>query len=218
MLDPTSPQDRAIAALMRLAESRPWREIFMADIAREAGLAYAELVDQFQCKADVLAAFVKRVDREVEERMAAKPSSDGPRDRLFDALMTRFDVLQPYRPALRRLTDEAPGIVTGLNPRVVARSLRSSLEAARIDQSGGLGCVKLAGLAGVYARTLRTWLEDDDPGQSRTMAKLDRQLRSGEQAIKTVEDICVGLARLADAFRKRRSGTRETPAPPERPA
>jgi AcrR family transcriptional regulator len=214
MLDPTSPRDRAIAALMRLAEATPWREIFMADIAREAGLGYAELAEQFSSKAKVLGAFVRRVDVEVSTRMAAKPATEGPRDRLFDTLMTRFEVLQPYRAAIGRLARETPDLGLALHPRTMARSLKSSLEAARIDASGGIGCVRVAGLGGVYARTFRTWLDDDDPGQSRTMAKLDRQLRSGEQAMRTVEDICGGVGRVLGAFRR---GRRSEDSKPDQP-
>jgi AcrR family transcriptional regulator len=214
MLDPTSPRDRAIAALLRLAETTPWRDIFLADIAREAGLAYVELASHFTSKSRILAAFVKSVDREVAERMAAKTPTEGPRDRLFDTIMTRFDVLQPYRTALRRLVRETPEAGLAVHPKTAARSLKSSLEAARINTSGGLGGVKIVGLGGVYARTFHTWLEDDDPGQSLTMAKLDRQLRSGEQAMKTVEDICGGVGRLVDVFR---SARRRPSGEPERP-
>ena len=204
MLDPTSPRDRAIAALLRLAETTPWRDIFLADIAREAGLAYPELASHFTSKQKILAAFVASVDREVALRMAAKAPTEGPRDRLFDTIMTRFDVLQPYRAALRKLAGAPADVGIAVHPRTVARSLKSALESARIDTSGGLGGVKIAGLGGVYARTFRTWLDDDDPGQSRTMAKLDRQLRSGEQAMRTVEDICGGVGRLVGVFRSAR--------------
>jgi AcrR family transcriptional regulator len=211
MLDPTSPRDRAISALMRLAETTPWREIFMPDIAREAGLTYAELMEQFSSKARILGAFVRSIDTEVSERMAAKPATEGARDRLFDTIMTRFEVLQPYRAAMRRLARETPDVGLALHPKTIARSLRSSLEAARIDASGGLGCVRLAGLGGVYSRTFKTWLDDDDPGLARTMAKLDRQLRSGEQAMRTVEDICGGVDRLFNAFRSRRHSETSKP-------
>jgi AcrR family transcriptional regulator len=217
MLDPTSPRDSAIAALLRLAETTSWRDIFMADVAREAGLSLAELSGHFESKSRILAAFVKTVDRDVAERMAAKPSTEGARDRLFDTIMTRFDILRPYRLALKRLLEEAPDAGLALHPRTVAGSLRSSLESARIDAGGGLGCVKLAGLGGVYARTFKTWIEDDDPGQSRTMAKLDRQLRSGEQAMRTLEDIRGGFGRLIDAVRRRRRPSGETAEPPRSP-
>lgn len=219
MLDDTSARSRAIAALMRLAETKAWREIFLADIATEAGLTYAELTATFDSKASMLSAFVKAVDQEAAERMAAKPATDGPRDRLFDALMTRFDVLQPYRGALKRLAADAPEIGLAVDPRVHMRSMRSTLESARIDATSAIGCLRLAGIGGVYARTLKTWLDDDDPGQSRTMAKLDRQLRSGEQAMRTVEDIAGGVGRVVNAVRSRRRGAaqrREEPS--ERPA
>lgn len=214
MLDDNSRRSRAIAALMRLAETKPWREIFMADIATEAGLTYAELTAEFDSKPRVLAAFVKAVDQEAAERMAAKPATDGPRDRLFDAMMTRFDVLQPYRGALKRLAEDAPELALAIDPRLHMRSMRATLESARINADSAIGCVRLAGTGGVYARTFKTWLDDDDPGQARTMAKLDRQLRSGEQAMRTVEDIAGGVGRVLKAFRPRRRRSADAPSEP----
>ncbi|HEX2257777.1 MAG TPA: TetR/AcrR family transcriptional regulator, partial [Afifellaceae bacterium] len=37
------------------------------------------------------------------------------------------------------------------------------------------------GLALVWARVMRVWLDDDDPGLARTMAALDRRLREAER-------------------------------------
>jgi hypothetical protein len=42
-------------------------------------------------------------------------------------------------------------------------------------------------LALVYARSLRTWLNDEDPGLARTMADLDRRLRDGERMVKIAD-------------------------------
>lgn len=217
MLDDTTVRSRAIAALMRLAETKSWREIFLADIAAEAGLTYAELTAELDSKAKVLAAFVRAVDQEAAERMAAKPATDGPRDRLFDALMTRFDVLQPYRGALKRLVEDAPELALAIDPMARLKSMRATLESARIDATSAIGCLRLAGVGGVYARTFKTWLDDDDAGQSRTMAKLDRQLRSGEQAMRTVEDIAGGVGRVLNAFRSRRRRTETRPEEPTAP-
>jgi AcrR family transcriptional regulator len=217
MLDATSTEGRAIAALMRLSEIKPWRDIFLADIAAEAGLSYAELTAAFDSKAKILSAFVKAVDREAARRMAEKPATDGPRDRLFDAIMTRFDVLAPYRAALKRLVQETPELGLAIDPMARLKSMRMTLESARIDADSAIGCLKLAGVGGVYARTFKTWLDDDDPGQARTMAKLDRQLRSGERAMQTVDDIAGGFERVVNAFRSRRRRDERRPEEPSAP-
>jgi hypothetical protein len=88
------------------------------------------------------------------------------------------------------------------------------LEAAGIDSSGRLGMVGAQGLAVVFARTLRVWLKDDDPGMARTMVELDRRLTEGGRWMRRLE----GLASFADAMdrmRRGRRGRRRREASPE---
>jgi hypothetical protein len=73
------------------------------------------------------------------------------------------------------------------------------LEAAGVDTSGPAGALRVTGLAAIYASVFRTWLEDDDPGQARTMAALDRRLRRGERTLRTVAGVASGLERFASA-------------------
>jgi hypothetical protein len=77
------------------------------------------------------------------------------------------------------------------------------LTAAGIDTSGPRGAVRIAGLSSVYASVFRIWLEDEDPGLARTMAALDRRLRSGERTLTTVEDVLGGIERLGNIFKPR---------------
>ena len=60
-----------------------------------------------------------------------------------------------------------------------------------------LAAVRVAGLATVYGSVFRVWLEDDDPGLARTMAALDRRLRRGESAVRSLDRACSVLNRLA---------------------
>ena len=105
-----------------------------------------------------------------------------PRDRLFEVLMHRFDLLAPYKAGLRGLAHEARRGRVDVLPLAcrLPRSLRWMLEGAGIATGGfrGAARVKVLGLA--YLATLRVWLEDDSPDLARTMASLDRALRRAE--------------------------------------
>ena len=90
MLDSETPRDRIIAAAMRLAETRGWRELSLGAIAGEAGVPLAEMRREFQSKAQILSAFSRAVDQAVLAKFAA-PTADAARDRLFDVLMSRFE-------------------------------------------------------------------------------------------------------------------------------
>ena len=78
-----------------------------AAISDRTGLSLADLRRDFTCKTDLLRAFQSEVDAEVLAK--AKPagaSEQGPRDRVFDIIMTRFEVMAPYKPALRRISND----------------------------------------------------------------------------------------------------------------
>ena len=55
------------------------------------------------------------------------------------------------------------------------------LEAAGIGSGGLAGRMRAAGLAVVYARAFRAWLEDDSADLGKTMAALDRGLAQAER-------------------------------------
>jgi hypothetical protein len=99
--------------------------------------------------------------------------------------------------------------------QVVVSSMRFMLEAAGIEvEDGAAGSLKLQGLALAWARIVNVWLDDDDPGLSKTMAELDRELTRGERAVASVDRLnglispLRALARAAFEARRRR---------PERP-
>lgn len=217
MLDETKPRDRIVAAALRLAAERPWREVGLFDIADKAGTDLAGLRREFGSKGAILAAFTRAVDDAVLTR-AAKPAADqAVRDRLFDVVMTRFDVLGPYKAGLKSIAAAGPADMELCRKFMASQAWM--LNAAGIATDGPLGPVRVAGLGSVYARVFRTWLDDDDPGLARTMAALDRRLKRGEEAMRTLDGVCGCLRRLACAFvpgsRRDGGGKTGTDAPGE---
>src|SRR2546429_7690655 len=124
----------------------------------------------------MLAGQVKETDRAVLDGADADMAEEPPRERLFDVLMRRLEVLAPQKAAVRSLTRSAarnPGLAFALNGFAV-RSQQWMLTAADIDAAGPRGMLRAQGLAVLFASVLRTWVDDDDPGLARTMAALDR--------------------------------------------
>jgi ubiquinone biosynthesis protein COQ9 len=220
MLDSGTPRDRIVAAALRLAETRGWRDLSLGEIAGEAGIPLAEMPREFQSKGQMLTAFSRAVDQAVLEKFG-KPSADDARDRLFDVLLTRFEVMQPYKPALRRIRSDL-GRSFGEALALLRPALKSQywmLAAAGIGGEGCRGVMRVQGLLAIYARVFPVWLDDDDPGLARTMAALDRRLRRGEAVLRGMSRIregCVGFARAI----RRPEEKAEAPAPaqPETPA
>jgi ubiquinone biosynthesis protein COQ9 len=196
---PRDLRDRVVEAALTLAAERDWDSVRLADIAERAGVGRAELRDEFSGKLAILAAFSARIDRQVLAALDPELSAEPARDRLFDVMMARFDALQPHRAAVRsigRAVARRPAAMIAWSP-IALRSMSWMLEGAGIDASGRLGGVRTQGLAWAFGRTLRVWLEDDDPGMARTMVELDRRLREGEGWLRRLDLLC-GLAEAPD--------------------
>ena len=90
--------------------------------------------------------------------------------------------------SLRRSVLLNPGLALALNGLAV-RSMQWMLTAADISATGPKGMVRAQGLALLFASVLRTWVDDDDPGQARTLAALDRALSSGQRWAGLLDDL-----------------------------
>ncbi len=199
---PSSDRDRVIAALLALLGEHAIERIGYADIAARAHVSLADFRGLFGSKLAIYAAFLKDVDRKVLSAIDSEMAGEPPRERLFDVLMRRIEVLAPHRPAIRSLLRSArryPGLALTLNGLAV-RSQRWMLTAADIDASGPRGAIRAQGMVVLFAGVLRTFIHDEDEGLARTMAALDRALARAQRWSGFLEDLC----RLAPRSRCRR--------------
>jgi AcrR family transcriptional regulator len=213
MIDTTTPKGRILAAALALAAEQPWREVSLADIAEKAGLSLVDLKTSFDSKAEMLVAFSGVVDDEMLRRAPRRAAEQSTRDALFEVIMSRFVALGPYRIALKSIAGSGFADIGHL--RAVMNAQHWMLAAAGVNTDGPVGVARTAGLATVYASVFRTWLDDEDPGFSRTMAALDRRLRRGESALNRMDEVCSGAQRLASAILPGIFGRRSPPPPPQ---
>jgi len=206
---PETTRDKIVAAFMALLAEQRLDQIGFAAIAEGAGVTLAQLRDEFPSALAILAAYLKSVDRAVLAEDMADMAEEPPRERLFDVLMRRLEIMAPHREAVRSLLRSLrhrPPLALALNGLAV-RSQQWMLTAAGIKASGPRGMLRVQGLAVLFAAVLRTWVHDDDPGLARTMAELDRALGRGQRLVGLVEDLCqvpTRLCRLRSRFRRRR--------------
>ncbi len=194
------PRGKIVDALMELAREQRFEDISIRDICKAAGLSLADFRDSFPSKGAVLAGLSRRIDRAVLTQDSEDLADESARERLFDILMRRLEAMAPYRDGLRETTAwlrRDPAAALTMN-QVVVGSMRFMLEAADIEvEDGPAGAIKLQGMALAWARIVDVWLDDDDPGLSKTMAELDRELTRGERAVAGVDR----LNDLASPFR-----------------
>src|ERR1035441_2464853 len=95
----TSDRDKAVDALMALRAEHPFEDIGLAEVAGRAGLKLSQLRAEFGSTLAIVGAHIKDIDRAVLAGgdMAEEPA----RERLFDVLMRRLEVLAPYKEAVR---------------------------------------------------------------------------------------------------------------------
>jgi ubiquinone biosynthesis protein COQ9 len=195
MFDPYTRKGRILAAALGCAANKRWADVTLLDIAESANVPISELRDEFTTKTQLIAGLLRAIDEEVLKRAAKRTEGQEKRDRLFDIIMTRFDVLGPHRAALKSIYASGAADVSLAVPYL--SSQHWMLEAAGIGTDGPAGTIKVAGLGMAYAWVFRTWLDDDDPGLAKTMAALDRRLRRGERALGSIEHLNAAVSRFA---------------------
>ena len=174
--------DRAlIAAALQLAADGGWRQVSVAAAARAGGLDLARARERFPGRFAVLVRLGRMAD---QAALTAAPAEGSPRDKLFDLLMRRIDVMQAHRAGvlavLRSLPSEPPtALVLTCATR---RSMRWMLGAAGISAAGLRGELRVKGLVAVWLWTMRAWRGDESADLSATMAALDAALARAEQA------------------------------------
>jgi len=177
---------------MALLGEQPIERIGLAAIAERAAVSLADLRGEFGTPLAILAAHVKALDRQVLAEIDPDMAQESPRERLFDVLMRRIELLGSHKEAVRSLLRSVrydPPLALALNVMAV-RSQQWMLTAAGIDASGPKGMVRAQGLALLFANVLRTWIDDDDDGLARTLAALDRELARGQRFAGLLDDLC----------------------------
>jgi AcrR family transcriptional regulator len=169
-----------VTAAFRLAGEQGWRTLNVANAARAAGLPLAEARARFPSRTAILLRFGRLAD----QAALLDAAEDGPvRDRLFDLLMRRFDVLQTHRAGVQALlrslpTDPPTALMLAFATR---RSMRWMLQGAGITATGPRGAVQEQGLMAVWLWGVRAWERDESEDLSGTMAAIDSALQRADR-------------------------------------
>jgi hypothetical protein len=169
-----------VAAAFEQASLTGWRGLSIVEAARAAGLP----LDRARARCPGPAAVLMRFGLMADQAALAQPLNEPlPRDRLFDLLMGRFDVLQQHRPgmlALLRYLPTDPALALVLSA-ATGRSMAWMLEASGLSAAGVNGRLRTAGLVGVWLYALRAWTDDESVDLATTMSALDKALDQAEK-------------------------------------
>src|ERR1700733_16135872 len=92
---PAGERDKIIAALLGLLAEKRIEEIGLAELAEAAGLSLAQLRAEFPSLLAIVAAHIKAIYRAALAEGFSDMDEEPPRERLFDVLMRRLELLSP---------------------------------------------------------------------------------------------------------------------------
>ncbi|HZT88902.1 MAG TPA: COQ9 family protein [Stellaceae bacterium] len=199
-----SERDRLIAAMLPDVPFDGWSRPALRAAAARIGIEPAEAVALFPCGAiDLVAGFSRWADRQVLDRLATAELDDlRTPERIALALRLRFDILSPWREAVRRGLSV---LALPLNAPLAARLLYETVDGmwyAVGDEATDFSFyTKRATLAGLVAAATLYWLDDRSEGFANTHAFIERRLADIGRLTDLRRGFEEALDRLPNPFR-----------------
>ncbi|HWD60635.1 MAG TPA: COQ9 family protein [Stellaceae bacterium] len=197
-------RDRLIEAMLPDVAFDGWSHAALRLAARQTDIAEEEATALFARGApDLVAGFSRWADRRMLDWYdAAPPEATRTPARVKRALELRFEVVAPWREAVRRalaVLALPPHAALGL--RLVYDTVDGIWYAAGDRATDFSFYTKRATLAGVYGAALLYWLEDRSEDFAETRAFIDRRLADVARLGEARERLDAALERLPNPFR-----------------
>ena len=206
MNSPLAESQRAalIEAMLPEVPFDGWSRAALRAAARRGGITAEEARALFPGgAADLVAAFSRWADQRMLDRFEALPLTDTRiSDRIARAIATRFDIVAPWREAVRRaLTVLALPYNAPLAVRLVYDTVDAIWYAAGDAATDFSFYTKRATLAGIYSAAVLYWLEDRSEGFVDTLAFVDRRLAAVARFGRLRRDLETVAERLPNPLR-----------------
>jgi ubiquinone biosynthesis protein COQ9 len=208
-----SERDRLIAAMLPDVPFDGWSQHALRLAAHRIGVPVGEAMALFPRGAvDMVAAFSRWADRQVLDRLPPPnpPSGEGwvgvepvsLSRRIALALRLRFELLLPWREAVRRgMTVLAVPQNAALGLRLLYETVDGTWYAVGDTSTDFSFYTKRASLAAIYAAATLFWLDDRSPGCIETDAFVDRRLADLHRLTELRQRIEAAAERLPNPFR-----------------
>lgn len=205
-----SVKDSVIDAALNLAVEEGWASVSFDQIILASQADKSEVLEYFDDKGDILIAYGRRVDAKLFKEVPSIISDDmSAREKIFDILMERFDIINEDREAVLSILESFRG-----DPKQVvltfphlAKSMTKVLEASGVETENIKGAAQVTGLVGVYLYVVRMWKDDDSADMAQTMAKLDKSLDYAESTANSLlnGNLISGFTDMCAQFRENKN-------------
>ncbi|MAV87407.1 MAG: hypothetical protein CMM67_04100 [Rhodospirillaceae bacterium] len=157
----------------------------MEKIAKVVKLNKMDLNKYFTSKISILIAYNNSLDQAifVEFKKESENTLVNSRDQIFDIIMAKFDILNSKKDGIRHIFKKTFPVELVANPKSylnLVKSMKLVLNLAGIKTNTPMGCIRVNILSGIFINSFISWLSDDSPDMSKTMASLDKGLRQAE--------------------------------------
>src|ERR1700682_3944987 len=181
MAEKQTAQEKLVAAALAAIEKDGWHSLSLAHLARHSNVPVETVYQLCPDKHALLKLIGASIDIAALRRMTEPAENTPARDRAFDAVLSCFEAMAPYKPALTVIHAETradPGGWFDAAP-ILLRSAQWIADNAQLPTTGLRGFAATRGIAVLLADTMGVWLTDAED-LSKTMAHVDRRLRLGE--------------------------------------
>jgi AcrR family transcriptional regulator len=188
-LDDDGDRAAIVEAALGLAANKQWVDVTLGEIAERADMSLVRLGELFHSKLDILSEYTYSLDRKILSENDPDMDDESAKDRLFDVLMRRFDLMESQKKSIVSIYADSLFDPTTLwqGRHVAWQSMGAMLDAAKLGNSGLSGMFKVRGLFVIVAAVMQVWLKDDTADLSKTMAELDKRLSQANNLVGRVD-------------------------------
>ncbi len=183
-------KDKTFKACLNVIEEYGFAKFTFSLASEDSGIPIETFHKHFHNPIDVMNHLFKKIDEQVLKNFDPSPEISQ-KDQLFDILMLRFEISEPFKPVLRNFWKDSL-FIPNEYPPLLCQALESMgwmLDATGISPRGLTGLLKTQGLLGIYLFALRAWFFDDSEDLGKTMAALDKGLSNMESAAKLLDSL-----------------------------
>ncbi len=186
----TKIRNSIMAAALDLAATSPWEWVTLAQIAEKSGLSTEEVAEIFPDKASIVEAIIDHIDAQIETIFGEQGTELSSRDRLFDVLMERFEILNRNRMAHLSILNSFGWTSQSICPdlKILKSSMTRMANCAGIEVNGLVGFINITGLKIIYTWVTLVWCQDNSSDLGKTMAELDKTLGRADFIKKYIDE------------------------------
>lgn len=149
-----------------------WPQFSLLRFCQEEHIQFYDLIMIMPYKEDFLTIALTWVDQAYEAEMTSQALSQdslSPSEQIFEEIMTRLDILTPFRPALKDIKQALMEDLSGFS--LIQTWLKHLYD--HVPSTSPFSRITWVGL---YIRVFWTWLHDDDTN-AHTMKTLDEAIK-----------------------------------------